>query len=210
MGKPFIDRTGQRYGRLTATQYLGKLPGKAKNYWQCQCDCGTLIEVTTSNLSTGHTQSCGCVHTEEMESRRIYPKEVAAEYGIWRGIKQRAGTQTGKNATSYRHVQMDPTWRESFDRFYIDMGPRPSKNHSIERIDCSKGYEPSNCIWATSEVQANNRSTNHVIEFNGESLTIAQWAKRTGIKKHTIHARVTRYGWSIEDALTNIMNQRRA
>jgi len=202
MGKPFIDRTGNKSGRLTVLRFLGKQPGKQKPYWECLCDCGNIVSVTGSNLATGHTNSCGCLFTETMEARRIYEKGHAPEYAIWRGIKSRVGQLTGKNAKWYSHIGMAPEWSESFHAFFEDMGPRPTTEHSIERKNNSEGYFPHNCVWATPQDQANNRSTNRLLTHLNETMTAAQWARKLNIPGSTIRARIDKYGWSIEDALT--------
>lgn len=202
MGKPFINRIGHVYGLLTVTAFNGKQDGKSKATWECLCSCGNSLQVTGSNLTTGHTQSCGCLLISELEGRRIYPKEVSSEYGIWRGIKQRTGPCAGKNTTWYFGIRICPEWVNSFENFLRDMGKRPSKLHSIERKDLNQGYTANNCVWATAQDQANNRSTNHVLTFDGETLTIAQWARRTGIKEQTILARISRSNWTVKAALT--------
>jgi hypothetical protein len=81
------------------------------------------------------------------------------------------------------------------------MGIRPSDKHSLERKDNSAGYAPGNCIWATTEVQGNNRRDNVVIEHDGKKMTVSQWARSIGLKPHTLAYRL-RSGWSIEDALS--------
>jgi hypothetical protein len=65
MGRPFVDRRGERYGRLTVLRYvgLGPKPGSYRR-WLCRCDCGKEREVSYRELSRGHTQSCGCLFLE--------------------------------------------------------------------------------------------------------------------------------------------------
>ena len=207
MGKTFIDRTNQRYGRLVATHYLGKPEGKSKPAWQCQCDCGAITVVPSSNLATGHTTSCGCFRTEALSNRRQYPEEFSEEYKIWRSIKQRTGNHAGKNHKWYAGVSMSKEWAESFFAFLKDMGKRPSNHHSVERLDGSLGYLVGNCIWATPKEQANNRCTNVRLQHDQQDLTVAQWAEKTHMKQATIAARVRR-GWDVETSLTAPLNTR--
>ena len=202
MGKAFIDRTGHKYGRLTVGAFLGKPIGRTKAVWECLCDCGVTTAVTSSNLATQHTVSCGCLLSETSAAKRIYKAEDATEYVIWRGIRQRTGSHAGKNHQWYVGITMSDEWKDSFEAFLTDMGKRPSLEHSIERLDCSLGYFAGNCVWATAKEQANNRSTNHRLTFNHETLTLAQWSNRTGIKAATLRARILNYGWSIEAALS--------
>ena len=197
----FVNRTGVQYGRLTALQFL-KSTGKGKPKWVCQCACGKIVEITSSNLATGHTTSCGCLHREVLQARRKYPKDLHNEYVIWRGIKTRCKASKGKNFTWYEKISMCPTWNNSFMQFYVDMGKRPSPNHSIERKDNKGNYCKENCIWATAKIQANNRKTNRQLEFNGQTHTLAEWQEITGINQSTIAARIDRYGWPTNVALT--------
>lgn len=198
MGKPFINRTGMRYGRLLVQ---AQTTSSGKAHWRCLCDCGQITEVSASNLATGHTQSCGCLRREASQSKRRYAKEHSTEYQIWRGLKQRTGTSPGKNAQWYSGVELCTAWRDSFDQFLQDMGKRPSMQHSIERVNGALGYCPGNCIWVLPKVQANNRSSNFIIEHGGDIRTLAQWAEQTGISASTIRARLLRHGWSVQDAL---------
>lgn len=127
----------------------------------------------------------------------------SAEYVVWSGIKTRCNNKNDHNYLKYgaRGICMCERWQNSFLHFLQDMGTRPSRDHSIERIDNAGHYEPGNCRWATREEQANNRRSSRFLEFNGERLTIAQWARRSGIEVHALHMRL-RKGWSIERALT--------
>ena len=89
-------------------------------------------------------------------------------------------------------------WR-TFENFLADMGERPN-GASLDRIDSAGNYEPANCRWASAVEQANNKRTNRIIEFNGRSQTIAQWARETGIAYECLYGRLLR-GWSPERAL---------
>jgi hypothetical protein len=80
-------------------------------------------------------------------------------------------------------------WRK-FENFLSDMGERPSPQYSIDRIDPNGDYKPDNCRWATSREQGRNRRTNHVIEIDGERMTVIEAAERFGVKDVTIRARL--------------------
>src|SRR5438067_2016193 len=83
-----------------------------------------------------------------------------AEYRVWRDMIQRCRNPRRKNYYLYggRGIQVCEKWATSFRAFLIDMGFRPSDEHSIDRINNEGNYEPGNCRWATrAEQQANGR-----------------------------------------------------
>ena len=113
---------------------------------------------------------------------------------------------TNKKDKSYRNygargIAVDPAWI-LFSQFYADVGPRPTKAHTLERRDNSKGYGPSNCEWATRKVQGNNRRGNHLITAFGRTQTLQLWAEEVGINQGTLRKRIVVAGWTPEDALT--------
>ena len=81
------------------------------------------------------------------------------------------------------------------------MGDRPSKKHSIDRVDNNKGYYKGNCVWATAKTQARNTRANRLITYNGITQTLIAWSDQTGLNPDTIAARLKR-GWGEENALT--------
>lgn len=110
-----------------------------------------------------------------------------------------------------RGIKVCPQWRSNFEQFCKDVGPRPSTQHSIERIDNQRGYGPRNVRWATKSEQANNRRSNCLLTYQGRTQTAVQWARE--LFPHNPHRIQTRLckGWPVERALTTpIRHKRRA
>lgn len=125
------------------------------------------------------------------------------EWTAWTAIKRRCLNSNTPEYPNYggRGISVCQRWLDKFENFYEDIGVRPSKKHSIDRIDVNGNYEPSNCRWATVSEQQNNRRNNVRLEFNGLEMTISEWAKRLRMNNSIIESRL-RKGWSIEAALT--------
>lgn len=112
----------------------------------------------------------------------------APEYKVWQGMMSRCRYDSNYAG---RGIKVCLRWR-SFVNFYRDMGPRPSDKHSIDRIDNDGNYQPSNCRWATWDVQGNNKQRKLLIEFRGESLHPAAWQRRTGVCAGTLAYRFSK------------------
>jgi hypothetical protein len=118
-------------------------------------------------------------------------------------MKDRCLNQNNREYHNYggRGISVYDPWIHSFEEWYVHMGYPPSPEHSIERINNNGNYEPGNVKWATREEQSLNKRTNHLIEFNGKTQTLSQWADELGISIQTLSSRF-RYGWSIPKILT--------
>ena len=209
-----IDLTGMVFGRLTVLRQIRTPAWSIKPWYECRCECRTLIDVPASNLRTGNTKSCGCWKLEGLLKRSTIhgharAKRQSREYIIWCHIIARCENKKTISFPRYggRGIRMCKEWREDFTAFLRDVGPRPSPHHWIERVDNHGDYEPSNCVWATPIEQANNRRNNHRIAFNGQTQTLAQWSRETGLPLARLSARLLR-GWSIHRAFTTPISQR--
>lgn len=81
------------------------------------------------------------------------------EYRAWHSMKQRCLNPNCSRWDKYggRGIAICQIWLDSFEAFLADMGPRPSQDHSIDRVDNDGDYEPGNCRWATRSEQQRNK-----------------------------------------------------
>ena len=81
-----------------------------------------------------------------------------------------------------RGIDVCELWKNSFMAFYEDMGPKPSDDHCIERIDNEGNYEPGNCRWATPAEQGINKRNNVMLTYKGETLCMTHWQRKLGLR----------------------------
>ncbi len=198
-----VDLSGQRFGRLVVLRFHG-VSNSGKRVWECACDCGGKSLVTTGAMRSGSTSSCGCLCLE-INSKRMstHGASKSATYKIWSGIRARCNTPSASPWKYYggRGIGICKRW-DRFENFLSDMGVRPSKLHSIERIKNNQDYSPENCKWATILEQSNNRRDNHFLIFKGKRQSISQWAREIGMEVDTLKARIGKLKWPTERALT--------
>lgn len=124
-------------------------------------------------------------------------------YMIWFDMKRRCNQKHNKSYDSYggKGIKVCEEWLDFQKFFDWSMANGYDDKLSIDRIDFDGDYEPNNCRWADIYVQANNRTNNHFITYNGETMTMMQWSKRLNISYSTLRARL-RYGMDVETAFT--------
>jgi hypothetical protein len=174
----------------------------------CLCSCGNYKIVYIHNLRSGATASCGCLSRKLISERnRKHGMFGTKEYNAWAGIIQRCTNNRVKAYPRYggRGITVCDRWIGSFETFYKDIGKAPSRRHQIERLDNDGPYSPENCAWALPEAQARNRRSSRLIQYQGESLTVAEWAQRSGVPYELLRYRLSR--WSVEEALARPVNR---
>ncbi|MHA2033291.1 MAG: hypothetical protein ACW99Q_28300, partial [Candidatus Kariarchaeaceae archaeon] len=210
------DLTGQKFGRLTVVKRVLPNTTCGNSRWLCQCDCGNQKIICGASLRNNNTKSCGCLHRELVLQRTIKKNtthgcasrhQQSKEYQTWISMIQRCTNINNPRYQNYgdRGIQVCARWRNSFENFLADMGPKPSDKHSIDRINNDDDYEPSNCRWATRQEQANNKRNNHIIG----NKTLAQICRENGLKYQAIWDRIQRYGWSVGRALTTPIREKK-
>ncbi len=156
-----IDRVGVKRNRLTIVRQAESRGGRV--YWLAVCDCGSEVEVSASNFTTGAVMSCGCLQKEQARIHRTVHgasrDDPTGLYSIWESMRKRCSNPLCKDYARYggRGIRVCSRWND-FAAFVSDMGPRPSRLHSLDRKDGNRDYEPSNCRWSTHSEQALNRA----------------------------------------------------
>lgn len=219
MGRKLIDILGKRFGRLIVRKLHGRREDNGAAMWECACDCGNVVVEPGHCLRRGQVKSCGCLRKEKgtanlkrMRDAGAMPQlrhgdakagREAPEWSLWHAVKGRCDPVRAFPNPDYagRGIRMCDEWRNSYEAFLAHIGRRPSPTHTLDRIEVNGHYEPGNVRWATKKEQARNRRNSCWIEHNGERVTLAEWAERTGLKNTTIRNRI-RAGWTVHDALT--------
>lgn len=206
------DYTGQKWGRLTAIEDVGRGP-RGGRVWLLRCDCGNEIVAPPASCGTERPEqrrSCGCFQREQARlSRRLHGHTAGYNetrtYGCWMDIRKRCSRTEEQNAEAWRNygsrgIKVCERWQNSFEAFLEDMGECPG-GLSIDRIDNDKGYEPGNCRWATAREQVLNRRNTRMVEWNGETLPLSILCERLNLGYQAAYDRIVREGWPVERAV---------
>lgn len=210
------DMTGRVFGYLTILRREGSVRAGQTwiATWAARCVCGATVVVRGSYLratNRGPKKSCGCRRGEMLtDAWGTHGMTGHPAWNSWSGMRQRCGNPQGKDWTNYggRGITVCERWQESFENFWADMGPTYVKGRSIDRRDNALGYTPENCRWATPPVQGNNTRVNRIIDTPRGAMTVKQAAAAFGLTYVTLHARIFRYGYSVEKALTRPVRRR--
>lgn len=221
----FQDLTGKTFGRWTVLSFAEK---KGTNIlWLCRCSCGQEAVVAAGNLRSGGSTRClRCARSGESNPNYKTGAHVGGDkagkrnitYISWLGAMLRCTDPNCELWPRYggNGILMCKRWRESYQAFLADMGPRQRGGYSLDRLNrdettrhyscgkCSECLEKGwifHCRWATDAEQHRNKSNNRHLTFRGRTMCVVDWAHECGIKVSTLFARLNK-GWSVKRALT--------
>lgn len=123
-------------------------------------------------------------------------------HDLWRGMINRCYDERSPSYPYYgaKGIKVCARWLESMEAFWEDMGDRPD-GKTLDRVDPTKDYEPSNCRWATIKEQNNNKSDTRLITWRGKTKNMTAWAQELGMRAAALHYRITKMGLPVETAL---------
>jgi len=186
----FIDLKDQKFNNLTVIS-RAENDKFGRTQWNCQCECGNKTIVKHNQLIRKDdkcTKSCGCLKI----SASNHSKERL--YKIWFDMKRRCYNKKNSNFQNYggRGITVCDEWRNNYLAFkkwstsngYSDV-------LSIDRKDVNGNYEPSNCRWATEEIQRNNKRSSHYVIYNNAQYTITEFSRLLNVSTKTIYNRIS-------------------
>lgn len=182
-----IDITGMVFHRLTALTLVGRDSG-GNALWECLCECGNKTKVSSFNLKSGNTKSCGCWNNEHSLTHGQRNNPI---YRVWIDIKGRCNNENNPYFKDYggRGITYDDKW-EKFEGFFEDMEEGYSSSLEIDRIDVNGNYCKENCRWVDKTVQSHNRrkfkntsSKYKGVYFSSRSCKFVAEIRKYGVKE---------------------------
>lgn len=175
---------------------------------KCRCSCGKICIVDAYRMKCGRVKSCG--HLRGINNK-LHGMATTKFYRTWSKIKCRCNNPLNSAYKYYgdRGITYCKEWEE-FENFKEDMyesylehcKEHGERNTTLDRIDVNGNYEPSNCRWATYNIQANNKRNNHNIEYNGKIHSLTEWSRILNLPYNLLHNRIDRLHWDIDRAFT--------
>lgn len=205
------DLVGKRFGRLVVLDDFGT-DKKQNVLWRCMCECGEFAVSTAYDLRKGRVKSCGCLLREGTATKHGMArggKSRSPTYNVWAAMVQRCTNPKDKSFAAYggRGIEVCAGWKE-FEGFFADMGECP-KGLSLDRRDNNKGYEASNCYWATKMEQARNKRSTVWVVLKGEKVVVKDALRRLGYSGAAMHYQMRAYKLTHQEVIEKWQKQKR-
>lgn len=194
---------GKEFERLTVIGFSHRA-SRNRRYWLCRCICGNEKAIREDSLLSGRIRSCGCLMIEKTGKLMLsHGMSQTRLYSTWQKMKMRCCNPNDHSFKNYgaRGIMVCKEWQNSFEAFYKWAMANGYEEHlTIDRIDNDGNYCPENCRWATLKEQANNRSNNHLISYQGKTQTLHQWADELGLDYKRLVKNIATQNRDIEKA----------
>ena|SRR5688572_1616229 len=176
--------------------------GKGTTVIRCTV-CGENFLTYPYRVKNNTAKYCSYPCRNSSYTSAIGEKQYPFEYHCWQSLKDRCLNPNNSSYKNYgqRGIKVCSSWAQSFATFLSDIGPRPSKSHSIDRIDNNGDYSPDNVKWSLPSEQARNTRRTKFLTYNNKTLCLLDWSILLKIPWNTLDSRL-RKGWSIEKTLT--------
>lgn len=190
------DITGQRFGNWEVIQKDAPHHDSKNSYWICRCVCGRVRAVNRSTLVSGKSISCGCVISDKKKQINItHGMSKTRLYHEWISMRRRCASSTARCSSSYywKGITVCEEWRNDFQAFR-DWAVANGYNDSltIDRIDNSLGYSPSNCRWVSNEEQQQNKTNTVKIIYDGKEWCLRTLCTHINFPYKTAHKRYSK------------------
>lgn len=193
MKSELIDLTGKKFGLLEVVRQLPTriTPNKTKQtMWECRCDCGEVVSVRAGDLRRRDGKAIRACHScANTVHGHTAPGWQSITYQAWRSM-------IGRCARCIDYLEKGITvcdrWRTSFAHFLSDLGERPGREYTLDRMNNDGHYEPGNCRWATKTEQARNTKANVWIEIGERRMLLTDWLTEVGMTSGTYYHRISR------------------
>lgn len=182
--------------------------------WLWRCSCGTEFVKIGSRIATSFRQfgkaSCGCLATAAKSANgkrnRTHGHSVGADrplYDVWRQMHRRCEVPACKDFADYgaRGVSVCAEWIEVGPFVAWAWASGYAAGKSIDRIENTQGYSPSNCRWTDATTQVRNRRSTRTLTYQGKTLSLSEWSAASGIGYMTLKNRIN-LGWDAERAMS--------
>lgn len=198
-----IDLCGQKFNKLLIVERRGS-DKLGHPLWLCKCDCGNYKICRGDKVKTGKIKSCGC--NNQQQDHGLCHTRL---YHIFVGMKDRCYNKHNSRYKNYgnRGIKICDEWLTDFVKFYswaMENGYR--EGLTIERVDVNGNYEPNNCSWITIEEQQKNKTNSIILDYNGKSLCISEWAKILNIPASKLYRQYHK-GLPVEQILKEVDNE---
>lgn len=199
--------TGDIFGKLTILHE--ELPRGKNRYVYVECQCGTKKSVGLRHLCNNKIISCGCEGKKNLKLVISHQLSNHPLYGIWSLMKDRCYNENSPSYKYYgeRGIFVTKEWKDNFIKFYNwAILNNWKRGLQIDRKDNDKEYSSFNCRFVSRKENCRNRSNNTILTFRGQSKTLTEWAEIYNINIQTLHGRLFKFGWSLNDAFSTIPN----